>query len=190
MQRAVSNEKHPDDMAAPTSPSDVLTETSQSDISPAWLSTPVLSAGSSPLDGGSHYSAGQPSPLGTPALVDSPEFSARSLYFDMDIEAGMEYIHIPGEDAGSGITDTHSGGGSLCIDKDETGLRWIQNGSSLLHIAAEQGHADVLRLLLAHGGIDINGRNMNGLVPLQLAVSAGRVEIVQLLLDHGADITL
>lgn len=58
---------------------------------------------------------------------------------------------------------------------------------SLLHLAAQNGHSDVLRMLLLRGGIDINCRDAAGFTPLQLAVAAGRAEMVQLLLDHGAD---
>lgn len=60
---------------------------------------------------------------------------------------------------------------------------------TLLHLAARNGHCDVLRMLLQRGGMDINCRDAAGFTPLQLAVAAGMTEIVQILLDHGADMT-
>jgi hypothetical protein len=43
--------------------------------------------------------------------------------------------------------------------------------------------------LLAHGGNDINERDINGRTPLHLAVACSTLEVVQCLLDHGAQLT-
>lgn len=58
---------------------------------------------------------------------------------------------------------------------------------SLLHMAIQEGHKEILRLLLRRGGIAINCRDSLGMTPLQLAVRNGQTELVQILLDHDAD---
>ncbi|HEY1066204.1 MAG TPA: ankyrin repeat domain-containing protein, partial [Pirellulales bacterium] len=52
-----------------------------------------------------------------------------------------------------------------------------------LHLAAEEGQAEVVKELLAHGA-KIDAENKTGLTPLHLAAQKGRQEIVQILLEH------
>ena len=52
--------------------------------------------------------------------------------------------------------------------------------------ASEDGHADLVAMLLDHGA-DVSGR-VNGMSPLLLAVAPGHVEVARMLLDHGADV--
>lgn len=60
---------------------------------------------------------------------------------------------------------------------------------SLLHEAAERGHADVVRLLI-ETGMDINEADERGRTPLHAACGAvDRADLVRLLLDAGADPT-
>ncbi|TAL28226.1 MAG: ankyrin repeat domain-containing protein [Alphaproteobacteria bacterium] len=67
-----------------------------------------------------------------------------------------------------------------------------ENGrqDTLLHIAAELGHKDIVLLLLEHDKYDkslinkIDGRKNTA---LHLAAAHGRAEIVNILLDHGFD---
>jgi hypothetical protein len=190
IQQVADTEKHPEVDAVPASPSNLLTESGHSDRSPTPLSPPLLSAGSSPLGSGSHSDINQLSSVITPALSYSPAVSSNLLCLDMDIEGGLQFDNMSDKEVSGGITNIPLGGDSIRIEKDTGGRKWIPYGSSLLHIAAEYGHGEVLRLLLAYGEIDINGRNMHGHTPLQLGVLTGKVEIVQLLLDHGADMTL
>jgi hypothetical protein len=56
----------------------------------------------------------------------------------------------------------------------------------LMHIAAREGHADILTSLLEHGA-DVDERDW-GLTPLHRASWQGKLEAGQCLLDRGADI--
>ena len=59
-----------------------------------------------------------------------------------------------------------------------------------LHQAALRGHKEIVRLLLAQAGIDINATNNSGATALMFAASGGDKEIVELLLVQGGiDIT-
>jgi ankyrin repeat protein len=59
-----------------------------------------------------------------------------------------------------------------------------EGGYSAVHAAAENGHIEVLKLLIARGA------NLNpfvdGLTPLDLAITSGRSEVIALLTQHGA----
>jgi hypothetical protein len=56
-----------------------------------------------------------------------------------------------------------------------------------MHVAAREGHADILSLLLEHGA-DVDTRDENGRTPLYRASCNGQVEAGQYLLNRGADI--
>lgn len=58
-------------------------------------------------------------------------------------------------------------------------------GYSLLHMAAELGNAEVVRLMIAHGA-KVNCRDNSGITPLQTAVMCGHTDIAALLLHAGA----
>ncbi len=58
-----------------------------------------------------------------------------------------------------------------------------------LHEAALQGHADVIRVLVAHGAKLDQTEPETGSTPLYGAASMGRLEVVRVLLDLGADRT-
>ena len=55
-------------------------------------------------------------------------------------------------------------------------------------LAARNGHAEVVKLLLAKGA-HVNARRSWGLTALMLAADNGNAEVVRLLLDNGADLT-
>jgi ankyrin repeat protein len=56
-----------------------------------------------------------------------------------------------------------------------------------MHVAAREGHTDILLLLLEHGAA-VDGRGINGQSPLHRASWNERLEAGLCLLDHGADI--
>ena len=61
----------------------------------------------------------------------------------------------------------------------------VNNGETPLTVASKYGHADVVKLLLAHSAINVDlGTNET---PLQQASMRGWVSVVQQLLDKGAD---
>ncbi len=63
------------------------------------------------------------------------------------------------------------------------------NGNTALHMAAANGHNDVLALLLSKGPSDYaNVSNNEGNRPLHWACLNGHLETVKILLEHGADI--
>ena len=55
-----------------------------------------------------------------------------------------------------------------------------ENGYTALHAAAENGHLDVIRLLIEQGAL-IHARLDSGETPLELAKMAGQLDPVQLL---------
>jgi ankyrin repeat protein len=66
-----------------------------------------------------------------------------------------------------------------------TGGRW---NTPLLHLAAAEGHLDVVKLLLKRG-LDVNLRDkLDCATPLHWAASRGQLDIVKHLADAGADL--
>jgi ankyrin repeat protein len=63
------------------------------------------------------------------------------------------------------------------------------NKRTPLHLAAAQGMEEMVKILLAHPGIDVNSRDKSGETPLQAAAYNGYMEILVLLLAR-ADIDL
>jgi ankyrin repeat protein len=57
----------------------------------------------------------------------------------------------------------------------------------VLILAAQEGHIDVVKALLANGA-DINAQNSDGDTALIFAVRGGHIDVVKALLDKGADI--
>ena len=60
-------------------------------------------------------------------------------------------------------------------------------GKTALHYAAEYGHLEIAKLLLANGA-NVNRRDDDKTTPLYFAAVGGFVEVARLLLDYGADI--
>ena len=54
--------------------------------------------------------------------------------------------------------------------------------------ASQNGHVDVVRVLLEQGA-DINKAKNNGATPLLIASQNGHVDVVRVLVEQGADIT-
>ena len=67
--------------------------------------------------------------------------------------------------------------------------RYGWKGSTVLHIAALNGHAEVLDLLLCEGG-DVNSRDGDSCIALHLAAQMGHSECTKVLLHHKVDITM
>ncbi|KNC76659.1 serine/threonine protein kinase, variant 2 [Sphaeroforma arctica JP610] len=74
----------------------------------------------------------------------------------------------------------------LQIDESQIGTL-DENGGTPLHIASENGHKDVVELLLAKGA-DTHVKDETGSTPLYLASKNGHKDVVELLLAKGADI--
>ncbi|KAG6009348.1 hypothetical protein E4U21_002656 [Claviceps maximensis] len=62
-----------------------------------------------------------------------------------------------------------------------------QNGQTILHVAAENGHRDAVEYLIGLG-FNINARDSQGNTALHLAISHGWEQIVGILVDAGADV--
>jgi ankyrin repeat protein len=59
------------------------------------------------------------------------------------------------------------------------------NGETPLYVASQNGHVEVVRLLIDAGAL-ISQANNNGVTPLSVASAIGHVEVVRLLIDAGA----
>lgn len=62
------------------------------------------------------------------------------------------------------------------------------NGKSCLSIASTNGHAEIVKLLLAQPDIDVDLADDSRAPPLHWAVLMGKFDIVELLLDANADV--
>lgn len=60
---------------------------------------------------------------------------------------------------------------------------------SALHVAASNGHASIVTLLL-ESGAGINAHDRSGFTPLLDAVAGGHEDIVQMLVERGAHMRL
>ena len=61
----------------------------------------------------------------------------------------------------------------------------VGGNATALHFSSEQGHLEVIRILLANG-MDVNVKARDT-IPLHLAALNGRLDVVELLLDSDAD---
>jgi len=64
-----------------------------------------------------------------------------------------------------------------------------RGGATALHCAADEGHAEICRVLLA-AGADVDARAEEGSTPLHYAAYKGHVETVKLLLEAKASVTV
>jgi hypothetical protein len=74
----------------------------------------------------------------------------------------------------------------LIAENPEHVNAWGGRGVTPMHVAAREGHADILSVLIEHGA-DVDVRK-TGETPLHHASRYGKVEAGQCLLDRGADI--
>ena len=64
---------------------------------------------------------------------------------------------------------------------------WVQGGRTPLHLAALQGHMQLVKLL-ENSGANINAADEHGMTPLHKAAVQGHADTVAELLAHGAHI--
>ena len=71
-----------------------------------------------------------------------------------------------------------------------TVLAWQNpDGKTVLHVAAHQGHVDIVRMLAIHGA-SLRAQTNVGSTPLHCAAHGGKIDAVRVLLEHGADRSL
>jgi len=67
-------------------------------------------------------------------------------------------------------------------------MKWSLNQDSPLHTAAHNNSSDVIQLLLAVEGIDVNAKNSRGYTPLAIGVDSNFIECIIPLVQAGANI--
>ena len=70
--------------------------------------------------------------------------------------------------------------GASFLDKDDDGL-------SMLHCAASEGHQAVVNIILSHAPWLANEQSWSGWSPLHSAAVMGHSQVVSLLLHNGAN---
>ncbi|KID91648.1 ankyrin repeat protein [Metarhizium guizhouense ARSEF 977] len=83
-----------------------------------------------------------------------------------------------------------TGSVTACIYADDLHVNDLPTDALLtpLHLAAENGHADMARLLLDNGA-QVNAASARGYTPLMLAAHNGHADTVSILIRSGADIS-
>ena len=74
------------------------------------------------------------------------------------------------------------------IENGSDGFSKTKNGRSCLHIAAEQGHLNICRMLLQRYNFLNHERDDDGLNVLHSAVLSGELELLQYLIENGSDV--
>ena len=64
-----------------------------------------------------------------------------------------------------------------------------ERGKTPLHFAAEYGHREIAKLLIAEGA-DLNVRDMSEMTALQVAMFANSTEMAELLINKGTDLNI
>jgi len=65
----------------------------------------------------------------------------------------------------------------------------LQSGYTALHLAAQEGHSEILALLLGPADkVQVNSHAKNGLTALHLAAQENHIPIAQVLLDNSCTI--
>ena len=62
---------------------------------------------------------------------------------------------------------------------------------TVLHLAAQNGHAQIVRQLLKAGvgaNVSMRAGDVGGVTPLHLAVEAGHLNVMDLLIEAGGDV--
>jgi ankyrin repeat protein len=114
--------------------------------------------------------------LSWPPPIWAPETPEYAKFFHASISGDLQAIE---ESLDTGKVDVNA-----CA-------RWLEwEGATALHRAAEGGHLDIVKLLLARGA-DVDRRDDSPVgpkTPLHIAAYMGQVGTVRQLLEHGADV--
>ena len=90
-------------------------------------------------------------------------------------------IHQAAKDGNIEAVKQHLADGVDVNAKDD------EYGATSLHITAEYGYKEIVKLLI-DAGADVHEKDKNGSTPLHDAALNGQKEIAELLIDKGADV--
>jgi ankyrin len=142
-------------------------------------------------DGYDLYSEGLPrrqsSALGFFAETDPAKFATvpRRIVTVAEINDGKRCIIVGGRPLQAAVAGKQKAVATLLLDRGASSKVLFPDGSTLLHLAAELGDAEMAELLLKHG-TPAGTRNKKGQTALGIAVERADGGVVALLRKHGA----
>ncbi|XP_046564883.1 serine/threonine-protein phosphatase 6 regulatory ankyrin repeat subunit B-like isoform X2 [Haliotis rubra] len=78
----------------------------------------------------------------------------------------------------------------LLVSKGGLAIEADIDGNNILRLACWGGNVDIVRYILLHDTVDIDGRGQSGRTPLEVAACKGHGKIFDLLVTKGADLTV
>jgi ankyrin repeat protein len=142
-------------------------------------------------DGYDLYSGGLPrrqtSALAFFAETDPAKFpmTTRTIASIEEITDGKRCFIIGGRPLQAAVAGKQKAVAALLLDRGASPKVLFPDGSTLLHLAAELGDAEMVELLLKHG-VPVGTRIQNGRTALSIAVERADGDVAALLRQHGA----
>ncbi len=113
-----------------------------------------------------------------PAAGDAAASPEKPLRLDKDPGLKLSIIEIVKQGNPSLVFEKLLDGGTALLNETN------DNKQTLLHIAAELGHIEVVKLLLLHRLVNIDAQDAKGQTPLHLAAHHRKLDVCRLLVER------